>query len=121
MPRLNSIDGYNNEIFKKKLAYYQHVLQMHEDRSCKIAYEERLSWGIQDNSWDNRGVRTQTNIITKNKFWLNELYNMASTAKIDLLVIGTLVWKSQDFKIFFEGKRNKELTVQIAEHIHHSN
>ncbi len=29
-----------NEIFKKKLAYFQHVLQIHEERWCRVAYEE---------------------------------------------------------------------------------
>ncbi len=69
--------------------------------------------GVQDNAWDDTGVRKETNVvITKNKFWLNELYNVASAAKISL----PLGWNSQDFKFFLEGRRNKELTEQIGEH-----
>ncbi len=105
-----------NEIFKKKLAYFQHVHHMHEERWCVAAYKEQRSWGIQDNAWDDNGVRIATNCRTKNKFWLNEIHNLASDAKVDLAQIGRLNWKSEDFKIFFNGKQNRELLIQIAEH-----
>ncbi len=55
---LTELMDINSEIFKKKLAYYQHVHQMHEDRWSKFAYQEQLTWEIQDNSWDDRGVCT---------------------------------------------------------------
>ncbi len=62
------------------------------------------------------GIRTQNTFVTKNKFWLNELYNLAITAQIDLQQIGRLMWKSCDFKIFFEAKMNTELLAEIETH-----
>ncbi|MCP4977991.1 MAG: reverse transcriptase family protein, partial [Maribacter sp.] len=39
---LTGLMDINNEILKRKLAYYQHVVHMHEDRWCRLAYEEQL-------------------------------------------------------------------------------
>ncbi len=103
---------------------------MDERKWAKLAFTERLNWGIRDNLWDNKGVKKNTHNVSKKKFWLNELYALAKETaketgleKVEHLETGIQTsitlpvgWNKHHLKTFFEGERIRKLTTEIEGH-----
>ncbi len=109
---LTGLTSIKQEVWKKKLSYYTHVLQMPEGRWAKKAYREQLQWGIRENIWNIEGNQTENNISSKKKFWLNDITICAKNLKIDL----PRGWEKHHVTAFFEWKRRKLLQTEIASH-----
>ncbi len=102
-----------HEIWKRKLAYYQHVERQSEKKWMKLAYWEQLKWGITNKLWDDQGTYSPAvHTVSGEKYWRNELQVLS-------LELGTPIprgWTKQNIKSFFEWKRCSDIKKQIPKH-----
>ncbi len=95
-----------HEIWKRKLAYYQHVERQNNKKWMKLAYWEQIKWGITDNLWDENGHYSPADhSISREKYWRNELQILS-------LELGTPIprgWTKQNIKSYFEWKRYMDI------------
>ncbi len=102
-----------HEIWKRKIAYYQHVIKQSDNKWMKQAHHEQIKWGAVNNLWDDDGNYSPDDHTTSSeKYWRNELLVLSLEMGIHI----PRGWTKQTIKSYFECKRRDDLKAEIRRH-----